>query len=333
MPARTRNEAVTHFLRGRRDLIRDLALLPALIVATIVGAVANAHFLTSTNLLNILQQSGQLAVLVLAESLVIIAGRFDLSLESTFGFAPMVGGYLVLSTALNGSGLGVNTALAIGAIFVVGAAIGAVNGFLIVKLRLNAFIVTLGMLILLRGVTVGLVDGQTLYSLPRAFTYLGSSTQLGIPTNVWVAAILYILVGLGCRYHRTGRAIYAIGGSEEAARAAGIRTNRVLIGLYVFGGLMAALAGLMEVGRFGAIPSTLGQNAIFTVFAAAVIGGISLKGGRGSVVGALCGVLLLNMISNILVLAQVSQFWIDASYGAIILIALVVARLVGAEQD
>jgi simple sugar transport system permease protein len=320
-------------LQGRRDLIRDLALVPALLVAAIVGTIANPHFLTTTNFLNILQQSGQLAVLVLAESLVIIAGRFDLSLESTFGLAPMIGGYLVVGTAENGSGFALNPALAIGAIFAVGAAIGAVNGLLIVKLRLNAFIVTLGMLILLRGITVGLVGGQTLYQLPRAFTYLGSSTQLGIPTNVWVAAVLYLVVGLGCRYHRTGRAIYAIGGSEEAARAAGIRTNKVLTGLYIFGGLMAALAGLMEVGRFGAVPSTLGQNEIFTVFAAAVIGGISLKGGRGSVLGALCGVLLLNMISNILVLAQVSQFWIDASYGAIILIALVVARLFGAEQD
>lgn len=314
--------------------VRELALLPALVVALVLGALANDNFFTQDNLVNVLQQSAQLSILVLAEALIIISGRFDLSLESTFGFTVMVGAFLALdASASSGSGLGLHPALAIAVVFAVGLAVGAFNGLLIVRLRLNAFIVTLGMLILLRGVTVGLVDGQTLSNLPAAFTYLGSASLVGIPISIWIAGALYLLVGLFCRYHRTGRAIYAIGGNEEAARTAGIRTSRVVFGLYLSAGLLAALAGLIEVGRFGAVTASHGENLIFTVFAAAVIGGISLKGGRGSILGALTGVLLLGVISNILVLAQVSQFWIDASYGAIILLALAVARLTGGEQD
>jgi ribose/xylose/arabinose/galactoside ABC-type transport system permease subunit len=157
--------------------------------------------------------------------------------------------------------------------------------------------------------------------------YLGGADWLGIPASVWIAALLYVVAGLVLRYHSFGRSVYAVGGNPEAARAAGIRVERVLWLVFIIGAVLAAFAGLLLMGRLASVLSGQGQNMIFTVFAASVIGGISLDGGRGTVLGALTGVLLLGIISNILVLSRIEAFWIDASFGAIILIALILAKL------
>jgi ribose/xylose/arabinose/galactoside ABC-type transport system permease subunit len=319
---------------GRRRIaglaLRELTLLPAIALTVIAGSLFSDAFLTTENFLNILQQSSELAVLVIAESIILIGGKFDLSLESIVGLAPMLSAWLIVKdTSVGGSGVGLDPLLAIALLLVVGAAVGAINGFLVVRLRLNAFIVTLAMLILLRGVTLGITDGKTLFELPNAFLYLGTAKWLGAPVAIWIAGLLYLLFGLFLRYHKIGRAIYAIGGNPEAARVAGIRVERITWGVYVVAGLLAALAGLMLTGRIASVVSSQGQNMIFYVFAAAVIGGISLNGGRGRLLGALTGVLLLGILQNVLTLAQIPAFWIDAAYGAIILVALVLARISG----
>jgi len=318
-------------LRGRAAFrFRELTLVPAIVLAIIAGSLLSPAFLTIDNFLNILQQSSELSVLVIAQSLILIAGKFDLSLESTVGLAPMTAAWLMATdTTYGGSGFGMNVYPAIFILFAIGAVVGLVNGFLVVKLKLNAFIVTLAMLILLRGVTLGITNGKTLFDLPSQFLYLGTAKWFGVPVSIWVAALLYLIFGLFLRYHRIGRSIYAIGGNAEAARVAGIGVERVTWGVYVVGGLLAALAGLMLTGRIASVVSSQGQNMIFYVFAAAVIGGISLNGGRGRLLGALTGVLLLAFLQNILTLAQVPAFWIDAAYGAIILVSLILARLTG----
>jgi ribose/xylose/arabinose/galactoside ABC-type transport system permease subunit len=313
--------------------LSSVALIPALVLLLIVGSVANESFLLPANLLTILQQSSILALLVLAESLVLVAGKFDLSLESTVGLAPMIGGWLVSTAAIGGSGWMVNPYLAIAVTLLVGLSIGAFNGFLIVKLGLNAFIVTLSMLILLRGITLGMASGKTLYNLPTEFTYLGSAVWLGVPASIWVCGVLFAIGAFLMRYHRFGRAIYAIGGNPEAARAAGIRVERVTWIVFIVASLLAALSGILLSGRLGAITAQQGSNMIFTTFAAAVIGGISLNGGKGSLLGALLGVLLLGIVTNILTLSQIASFWIDATFGAIILIAQSLVRLTGGERS
>jgi simple sugar transport system permease protein len=196
-------------------------------------------------------------------------------------------------------------------------------------LRLNAFITTLAMLILLRGMTLGITNGQTLFDLPEEFLYLGNAKWFGVPSSIWIAGALFLIFGLMLRYHKIGRAIYAIGGNPEAARVAGIPVERITLGVFIVGSLLAALAGLLLTGRIASVMSSQGQNMIFYVFAAAVIGGISLNGGQGRMIGALTGVLLLGLLQNVLTLSQVAAFWIDACYGAIILLALIVTRLSG----
>lgn len=310
--------------------LRELVLLPVIIIAMIAGTCVNSSFLTADNLINILQQCSELSILVIAESLILMCGMFDLSLESIVGFCPMLAAWLIVADKTEGgSGFGLNGFVAIALVLVVGALIGAFNGFLVVRLKLNAFIATLAMLILLRGTTIGMTNGRTLYDLPPEFLYLGSATWFDVPVSIWIAGLLYLIFGLLLRYHRIGRALYAIGGNSEAARIAGIPVERITWGVFALAGLLAALAGLLLTGRIASVVASQGQNLIFYVFAAAVIGGISLNGGQGRLLGALTGVILLGILQNVLTLSQIAAFWIDAAYGAIILLSLIVTRFTG----
>ncbi|TQM36982.1 ABC transporter permease [Pseudonocardia cypriaca] len=318
-------------MAGKR-LSFQLGMIPAVVAAIVIGALVSDAFLTPGNLLNVLQQSAELAILVIAETLILLTGKFDLSLESVVGFAPMLAAWLVLPSVLGGTEA-IPAATGLIVLFGVGAAVGLLNGLMVTRLRLNAFITTLAVLILLRGATLGVADGRTLANLPPAFTYLGSTSFVGLPFTVWIAAVLFAGVHLFLNYHRHGRAIYAVGGNPVAAHAAGIRVSRTVLAVFVVAGVLAALAGLLLTGRLAAVTAGQGQNMIFTVFAAAVIGGISLNGGRGSVLGALLGVLLLGVISNILTLSQISTFWIDAANGAIILAALLIQRATGEKSE
>src|ERR1700690_2577540 len=313
--------------------LRDLALLPALAVLIVIGSIISPVFLTSGNINTILTSSAALALVVLAESLVIITGKFDLSLESIYGIAPALGAMVALPAEGFGFGFGWPAAIRILPVLVIGGLVGFINGFMVVKLRLSAFIVTLAMLIILRGMLVGATSGRTLFDLPDAFYGLMVITFLGMPLAVWLAAFAFFVAGIVLRYHRLGRALYAIGGNPEAARAAGIRVERITWGVFVLGSMLASVGGLIVTGYVGAINANQGNGMIFTVFAAAVIGGISLDGGKGTMLGALTGVLLLGVVQNLLTLAQVPSFWIQAIYGAIILGSLIVARFAGGEAQ
>jgi len=331
--------AVEAVLQGRSrsamaiSLIREAALLPVLAVLIVIGAFVNSAFLTVSNISGIGQQISALGVVVVGESLILLIGGMDLSLEGTYGLAPMVAAWLIVPVSAFGSGTKLNPFLGILIVLAVGAAVGLVNGLLIVRGRLNGFIVTLGMTIVLAGLQEGIVKGNTLFNLPSAFTYLGAAYVGKVPVSLIVTVIIFVATGLFLRYHRVGRAIYAVGGNREAARAAGIKVDRIRLGVYVAGSVLAAIGGLMEAGRVSAVTGQQGyqEGIIFAVFAAAVIGGVSLQGGRGNMVGAASGVILLGLVQNILDLANAPNYWIEAIDGAVILVALVLARLIGGE--
>jgi simple sugar transport system permease protein len=315
--------------------IREAALLPVLAVLLIIGAVLNSHFLTVSNMTGIGQQISALGVVVVGESLILLIGGMDLSLESTFGLAPMLAAWLIVPIASSGNGWLLNPYLGIGILLAVGAAVGLVNGLLIVRGRLNGFIVTLGMTILLAGIQDGIVKGEAPFNLPTAFGYLGAANIGAVPVSLIVVVVIFVLVGLFLRYHRLGRAIYAVGGNREAARAAGIKVDKIRIGVYIAGSILAAIGGLMEAGRVSSVAPTqgYGEGIIFSVFAAAVIGGVSLQGGRGNMVGAASGVILLGLVQNILDLENAPNYWIEAIDGGVILFALILARVIGGEAS
>lgn len=315
--------------------LRDLALVPAIVAVAIVGFIVNPVFLQSDNIINVLQSMSEISIVVLAETIVLISGKMDLSLESTFGLAPGIAAWLIVDPAIT-HGLGLHVvppALAVPVVLLVGALIGAFNGLLIVRFGLNGFIVTLGMLIVLRGLLTGISGGKTFFALPTSMTYLGSASWVGVPASIWISLLLFAagIVVLG--YTRAGRALYAIGGNADAARAAGIRTGRILWLTLIVASTLAALAGLLISGRLASVAAAQGNGAIFQVFAAAVIGGVSLNGGRGTIFGAFTGVLLLFMIVNVLTLAGVPAQWTNFLNGAVILVALVVSRITGGKAQ
>lgn len=315
--------------------LRDLALVPAIIAVAIVGFIVNPVFLTSDNIVNVLQSMSEISIVVLAETIVLITGKMDLSLESTFGLAPGLAAWLIVDPAVT-HGLGVHAlpaALAVPVVLLVGALVGAFNGLLIVRFGLNGFVVTLGMLIVLRGLLTGISGGKTFFALPESMRYLGSAIWLGVPASVWTSLVLFAVGIVVLGYTRPGRALYAIGGNVDAARAAGIRTDRILWLTLIVASMLAALAGLLISGRLAAVPAAQGSGAIFQVFAAAVIGGVSLNGGKGTIFGAFTGVLLLFMIINVLTLAGVPAQWTNFLNGAVILVALVVSRVTGGKAQ
>ncbi|GAA0672736.1 ABC transporter permease [Kitasatospora atroaurantiaca] len=321
----------TALLGGRIPLarLRDLALVPAIVVIAIVGQIVNPVFLQADNLINVLQTMSEMALLVLAQTMILIVKKMDLSLESTMGLAPGVAAWLVVPVGA-GHGLGLlSGAWAIPVTLAVGALVGVINSLLIIRFGLNGFIVTLGMLIVLRGILTGISGGQTFFQLPDSMLYLGTAQWFGMPASIWICLALFAIAIMVLGWTSFGRSLYAIGGNVDAAKAGGIRTDRVLWIVIVTGSVLAALAGLMLSGRLASVASAQGNGYIFTVFAAAVIGGISLNGGRGTMFGAFCGILLLFMIQNVLTLAGVPAQWIGALNGLIILIALAISRITG----
>lgn len=321
----------TALLGGRIPLarLRDLALVPAIVVIAVVGQIVNPVFLQADNLINVLQTMSEMALLVLAQTMILIVKKMDLSLESTMGLAPGVAAWLVVPAGA-GHGLGLLPgAWSIPVTLAVGALVGVVNALLIIRFGLNGFIVTLGMLIVLRGILTGVSGGQTFFQLPDSMLYLGTAEWFGMPASIWICLALFVIAIVVLGWTSFGRSLYAIGGNVDAAKAAGIRTDRTLWIVIVTGSLLAALAGLMLSGRLASVASAQGNGYIFTVFAAAVIGGISLNGGKGTVFGAFCGILLLFMIQNVLTLAGVPAQWIGALNGLIILVALAISRITG----
>jgi len=311
---------------------RELTLVPVFVVMMCAGSLVNPVFFTTSNLINVAEGGAALGMVVVAESLILLTGKFDISLQGTFGLAPLLGAWLIAPKASQGLGTEWNPWLGLLVVLLVGLAVGTFNGLLVIKANFNAFIFTLAMSILLTGLQLGWLGGQTVYNLPEAYIYLGAESWFGVPVAIWLTIAAFAAAALFLRYHRIGRAMYAIGGNLEAARAAGIQVDRIRIGVFIVASLLAAIGGLMQAGRVTAVTAGQGSNLIFGVFAAAVIGGISLEGGRGRVVGALTGVILLALVTNILTLSDVSSTWIDAVDGAIILIALGLAKLIGTER-
>lgn len=306
-----------------RNFILDNIIWFILILMIIAATIIEPKFLTVQNLMNLLVHFSVLGLLAIAESICLITGNFDLSIESTLGFTAVIAGWFMLDQR-GASGLMVHPAIAIIIMFTVGACIGLTNGFFIVKVGLNPFIVTLAMLIILRGVSLAITKGMVLYNLPKGFYFLGFGNIRNFPISIIVLLFSFLIAHLVMSRWPFGRYRYAIGGNRVAAFSSGIPVDRIIIMTFVWSSLLATLAGWMLAGRLQSVVTNLGQGMVFDAFAASVIGGISLQGGRGHMIGTLGGVLLLGIISNFLTLAQVSPFWVDASRGILILAAMLI---------
>lgn len=289
-------------------------------------ALTTHSFLAPGNFMNILFNASVLGIMVIGQSFALLTGNFDLSAESTLGLCGLLGIWLITTAGppRYGSGWMLPMAVSVVLIFLVGAAIGWINGLLITKMKVNNFVVTLAMLITIRGLTLLINNGQTTYSISAAYNAIGMGKLGFIPIPVILFLMMFALAHVVVTYTPFGRELCAIGGNRNAALASGVRPERRIIQVYIISGVLAALAGWMLSARLTNTMASMGKGMIFEVFAAAVIGGISLKGGQGSMIGALGGVLLLATISAGMNLMNVSVYWVQTIRGLIILVAMLI---------
>ncbi|KEY56619.1 ribose ABC transporter permease [Serratia sp. DD3] len=300
-------------------LLEQKSLIALLVLIAVVSSMS-PNFFTVNNLFNILQQTSVNAIMAVGMTLVILTSGIDLS----------VGSLLALTGAIAASmvGLEINAVAAVAAALALGALVGAGTGFIVAKGKVQAFIATLVMMLLLRGVTMVYTNGSPINTgftdVADAFGWFGIGRPLGVPTPIWIMAIVFIAAWYMLHHTRLGRYIYALGGNEAATRLSGINIDRVKIIVYSLCGLLAALAGVIEVARLSSAQPTAGTGYELDAIAAVVLGGTSLAGGKGRIVGTLIGALILGFLSNGLNLLGVSSYYQMIVKAVVILLAVLV---------
>lgn len=302
------------------NVIRKYRLGPLLgfILIFVVMSILSHQFLTFDNLRNVALQTTVNALLGVGMTFVILTSGIDLSVGSTLALSTVISSQLMVEH------VPIFLACVIG--IVVGAAGGALNGILVSYGRLAPFIVTLGTQQLFRGLTEVFTQGMPIFNLPSSFSNLGTGLVAGIPIPVIIAAAVFVCSWIVLKKTVVGRKIYALGGNEKVAKLAGVKVNQYLVWVYVIAGALAALAGLILTSRLGSAEPTAGTGYELDAITAVVLGGTSLVGGEGSVIGTLIGALILGVIDNGLNLLNVSSFWQDAVKGLIILVAILLDR-------
>jgi ribose transport system permease protein len=299
--------------------LRDMGTLLGLVILCIIFASMTDVFMTNRNLINILQQSSINACIAIGMTLVIISGGIDLSV------GPIAALAAVLSATLLVTGYPVPVAIAVA--LLVGIACGAMNGTLIAYFGLQPFIVTLGTLSLFRALALIYTGGTPVLGLPPEFRGLITSQIWIFPVPVVIVAILAIVAWVMLAKTPIGEYILAVGGNEEAARISGVPIARTKITAYVISGFLASLAAVILIARLGAAEPTLGSLWELEAIAAAAIGGASLMGGKGSIVGTILGAIVLGAMRNGLTLLNVQAFYQLLATGIIIILAMLVDRL------
>ena len=289
---------------------QELVVLGAIVVLFVFVGLVNPMFLSAANLTNIFAGNAYVAVAAIGMSMVIICGHIDVSVGSLIGVLAMVSGSIAVA--------GYPVWVAWGVPVLIGMLVNAGMGALVAYGRIPSIVVTLGMYSILKGGLISATGGAWISSLPPAFM-IAQFRWFGIPSTVWFMVVLTILAAAWMRYSVSGRAIYALGSNAEAARAAGIRTAPTVVMVFAIHGLFAGIASVMFATQLQVIQSTVPNNLELTIITAAVVGGVSILGGRGLVVGATLAAILFATINSSLIFLDVSAYWLRAVQGLLIL--------------
>jgi ribose transport system permease protein len=295
-------------------MIQRLLPFLTLIVLFVSLAIASPHFLTDTNLSSVVRQTAVINIMALGMTLIIVAGGIDLSVGSILAMAGLLG------TMAMEAGQPILFGVFIG--LLTGAFWGFVNGFLTTKLNINPFIVTLGTMGIVRGLTLMVSNGLPVHNIPKAYSYLGEGNLLGVPFVLWILMACALLIHVIMEHTKLGRYAFAIGSNPDAAFYAGIPVAFHTTAVYAIGGLLTGLAGMIEASRLMTGQPTAGNGYELQAIAAVVIGGGSLRGGEGSVIGTLVGAFIMGLLSNGSDLLGISPYLQQAIIGAVIIIAV-----------
>ncbi len=288
-----------------------------LIILLTIFSISIDGFFQSGIFINILRQSTFVGILAVGLSCAVISGHMDLSIESVMGFSAMLAAFL--TTDLGGN-YSVFTSLVIALSF--GVFIGLFNGYLIVYFKINAFIITLSTFISVRGFSLLLTGGKSIYGLPNTFHTVGSDDFLGIPYLALIAIGIFLLFHTVLTNTKIGRYIYCIGGNENAPFRSGVNVKKITLFVFVLSGVLAALAGWLLAARTNGATANLGTGILFEAFAAVVIGGVSLTGGEGKMSGVFAGVLLLSSIATAINIMALPPHYMHVIRGALVLFAI-----------
>jgi ribose transport system permease protein len=311
---------IRRILRGAQLELRMLVLLALLSISL---SLISPYFLTLSNILNLMDQSVITGIVAIGQTFVILIAGIDLSVGSLTGVTGIILGLCLADLPLP---------LAIVAAVAAGSVAGFVNGYIITKGRVAAFIVTLGMMSIGRSMAYVLSGASSISQLPDALGELASSTILGIPTNFVVLVALYVCAWYYLTFTKGGRTIYAIGSNAEAARTAGLSVDFYSIIVYMISGALSAVAAVFLAARILSIDPIAATGLELDTIAAVVIGGASLFGGRGTIVGTFIGVLIMVLIRNGLNLLNVNPYWQGTAIGSIIIAAVLLERFLSAQE-
>jgi ribose transport system permease protein len=276
--------------------------------------------------LNIAYQATFVGILAVGLSFCIIAGQIDLSIESVLAFSAMLAAYLSgLSTAAAGTALPGLVSLAI--VLAFGALTGLINSFFVVRLRINAFIVTLAMYIAIRGLALILTRARSIFELPPGMRWVANADVGGLPVLVLILIVVYLFFHFVLTRTRFGRHVYLVGGNAVAPFRAGIKVDRLLVQVFVLSGVLAAFAGWLLAARTNGATPNLGLGMLFEVFAAVVIGGVSLQGGVGRLSGVFAGALLLSSIGTAINIIGLEPQYLQVIRGGLMLVAVLLDSL------
>lgn len=311
----------------------NLSILQPLIALTlmvIAMTLLSDNFATSDNLFNVMRQVSVNLCISVGMTLVILTGGIDLSVGSILAFSGAVAAGLMKS-GIEWAGadtfIGFTFFGCVLAALLIGGILGWFNGLMVTRFKVPPFVATLAMLTMARGFTMLYTNGFPITGIGEDFAYLGTGWFLGIPMPVWVSIVVIAIFAFFIKKSRTGRYIYAIGGNEKATRLSGINVNRVKVIVYTLAGVLSAVAGLLVTARLDSAQPNAGTGYELDSIAAVVIGGTSLSGGKGSIMGTVIGALIIGVLNNGLVLLNVSPFWQQVIKGLVILLAVILDKI------
>ncbi len=290
-------------------------LLPffTLIALFVILSIVSPNFLTATNLTSVARQTAVIDIVALGMTVIIISGGIDLSVGSILALGGLLG---AMSMQTHGIASGVVVGLA------AGTACGLANGLMITSLRISPFIVTLGTMGIYRGLALIISKGLPVHEIPDSFSYLAEGSLLGIPFVLWILLLCAVAVHVILEHTRLGRYAFSIGSNPEAAIYAGVPVRFHTTAVYALAGLLTGLAGMIEASRLMTGQPTSGQGYELTAIAAVVIGGGSLRGGEGSVLGTLVGAFIMGLLANGSDLLGTNPYWQQVIIGAVIILAV-----------
>lgn len=295
--------------------MRETGVLIPLLLLWLVTFAVNHAFFSRISMISLFRTISITLLGALGETFIFASGMMDLSAGSVFGLAGMITGL-----ALKSAGLPVPVAIMAG--LAVGLIIGLLNGFIVNRFGLPAFIATMGTQYIARGFCNVVTEGESITGFPASFNALGSFGLFGVPWSIYISLFLAIIVFLVFKYTTFGRSLLAVGGNRETARVCGINVKRSCNGAFILSGLLASLAGILSVARLGTAQASAGTGWEMTCIAAAIIGGVSMFGGYVTVFGAFIGVCLMETLTVSMTMLRVNAYWQKVAIGIVIIFAV-----------